>query len=1750
MKTYFPKQTSTRLLCLILTLALTLPAMITGISADALLGAVTDPISAPASLTGLAPVEHDYVAGGLVAWYSGTQNARSGHSTSSTEWQDLIGSNHITVAKDANNYFTAEGYHLNASQNNFPSAILDVINGSEFTVELHVANLVAPSTMAYNTLMNSGNDNLALFRRHSNDALEFKFAANSGDARHSIPNALASLQDTLITITYRVGGTCSIYYNGVLQQTKSSPSAMGADSLFFGHSEANRQFEALYKNIRFYNRALTEGEVKRNAYVDGFGTYEGMYVQSGLVSMYSGEKNNRTGHDTDATVWQDLIGSNNVTVVKDADNYFTAEGYHLKASQNNFPSTIVDVINGREFTVELYIADLTQVSGMTFNTFLNSTNDNFALFRRTTNDVLEFKFAPHSTGERHSIGNALASLQNTLVTVTYRAGGVCNIYYNGVLQQSKTAPNTTLGVDDFFFGHAQGERQFEALYKGMRFYNRALSDAEVLANAGADEVVSQTVVSPKNVTVAQPATNVVGDVAMVREINTKAELTAVSTATRKPATVIATIDKDLNVKGTNGTTICTVDELLGTLNLTVLTAFRIADTATADALAAYLERINLYDVLLMSEDPAIVKYAREKMPAASGVIDFTKTYGGKTSLTEEDCLAIRRSVKANNAYVAVLPVALCSNDTVQYLFNHQVNVWAKASDTPSTAEQYRAILSGAIGVISDDTASLLTTACALPKNTVTRVPLNIGHRGIPALAPENTVEGALLAHEKGANVIELDIYLTTDNQIVVMHDGDTTRTCNGSMNVEASTLAQLKTLYVNKNHENDQFATCRIPTLAEFLDALRGKDCQLFIEIKSGNTAIVPLMRDLIEERDMYDQCSVITFHAHQLEALRQHYPEMSGGLLCNSNMGGSTVNYESLLRQDMNMIGRYNATLNSGYHAGFLTTNHTRAAFFRGVSIYPWTFRGDINTYKDAFLEGHGGLTGDNADQFGNIIRSIDYISLYDGSNVAIGDVAPLNVIATFFDGRTTATKDGVAVTVLEGANCVTSGANGLTFTENGTVSFVISYTTNIGGNTYVLHSDPITVTVGATASSTIVDWNDRTGGSQVLGVFFDALHSVTNGTQDHSIFTPGQVGAWNKIATLDESVDSLRATGWLSFNTSSYSFGYAIDGGTPVFKAEFTDVTDDAVKNAAAAMGAPACSRFGINVDVSTLSGEHTVDLLIKQANGAVVSFSQFTVVKPTTDSEETTTVTDTTVTEPAVTEPAPTVTEPVYNVSLDHLYEMGVADHPIHSQSCTAAWGANNEYLTFTVTGGDPYVAAIALESSATVTNRMYILYRTTVADASPEFFVGSTGGWDGHGDYKAGETYVSDGEWHVMVLDLSTVERFDGTTARYLRFDLFSKDEVAPAGSTIDVKMVAFFNSDADAEAYVSANYGLSLKEEEDTTEQAPETTTEPEDTTTKEPEVTTPEPEDSTTKEPEVTTEPEHVCSFGAWSEARPATCTAGGVSMRRCACGNSETKAIPATGHTAGGWIVDSAAQPGVNGSKHIECTACHITLKTEIIPALPVEIEPGHTCSFGDWNDTIPATCTAGGLSTRTCACGNFESKSIPAPGHNESNWIVDSEAQPGENGSKHVECTVCHVTLRSEIILALPVLTEPDVTTAEPKDTTAEPDVTTDEPEDTTIEPEDTTNEPEDTTIEPEDTTIEPEDTTIEPEVTTNEPEDTTNEPEVTTAELTTDTQPEDDDGLPVGAVVAIVIGSIVVAGGIGFAVYRFVIKKKKND
>ena len=94
------------------------------------------------------------------------------------------------------------------------------------------------------------------------------------------------------------------------------------------------------------------------------------------------------------------------------------------------------------------------------------------------------------------------------------------------------------------------------------------------------------------------------------------------------------------------------------------------------------------------------------------------------------------------------------------------------------------------------------------------------HRGASAYAPENTLEAFLLAAEHGADGVELDVQLTKDGEMVVVHDEEIDRVSDGSGFVKDYTLAELKTLNFNKTHP--EYQDVKIPTLREVYEALKG----------------------------------------------------------------------------------------------------------------------------------------------------------------------------------------------------------------------------------------------------------------------------------------------------------------------------------------------------------------------------------------------------------------------------------------------------------------------------------------------------------------------------------------------------------------------------------------------------------------------------------------------------------------------------------------------------------------------------------------------------------------------------------------------------------------------------------------------------------------------------------------------------------------------------------------------------------------
>ena len=108
------------------------------------------------------------------------------------------------------------------------------------------------------------------------------------------------------------------------------------------------------------------------------------------------------------------------------------------------------------------------------------------------------------------------------------------------------------------------------------------------------------------------------------------------------------------------------------------------------------------------------------------------------------------------------------------------------------------------------------------------------HRGASAYAPENTLPAFEKAVDIGADGVELDIHLSRDGRLVVIHDEMLDRTTNGHGFVKDFTLAELKKLDASKTMTSSGFCNLRIPTLGEVYELLADTELLVNVEVKSS----------------------------------------------------------------------------------------------------------------------------------------------------------------------------------------------------------------------------------------------------------------------------------------------------------------------------------------------------------------------------------------------------------------------------------------------------------------------------------------------------------------------------------------------------------------------------------------------------------------------------------------------------------------------------------------------------------------------------------------------------------------------------------------------------------------------------------------------------------------------------------------------------------------------------------------------------
>lgn len=226
-------------------------------------------------------------------------------------------------------------------------------------------------------------------------------------------------------------------------------------------------------------------------------------------------------------------------------------------------------------------------------------------------------------------------------------------------------------------------------------------------------------------------------------------------------------------------------------------------------------------------------------------------------------------------------------------------------------------------------------------------PLVIAHRGASGDAPENTLAAFELALERGAHILEMDLQLTADGHLVVIHDATVDRTTDGTGRVSELSLADLRRLDAGYRFMRADEAgregtfpfrgsSLAILTLSEVLAAF--PDARMILEMKPESPpVIVDALVKVLQAFEGGDNLIIASFHSGYLRRFREQMPDMATafsvretGIFYLMQVFGLTRWYRPA--GDVLIVPEYSR----GIHV--LTPGFVRAARRLDLDVYVWT--------------------------------------------------------------------------------------------------------------------------------------------------------------------------------------------------------------------------------------------------------------------------------------------------------------------------------------------------------------------------------------------------------------------------------------------------------------------------------------------------------------------------------------------------------------------------------------------------------------------------------------------------------------------------------------------------------------------------------------------------------------------------------------------------------------------------------------------
>ena len=237
-------------------------------------------------------------------------------------------------------------------------------------------------------------------------------------------------------------------------------------------------------------------------------------------------------------------------------------------------------------------------------------------------------------------------------------------------------------------------------------------------------------------------------------------------------------------------------------------------------------------------------------------------------------------------------------------------------------------------------------------------PLRIAHRGASGrgLAPENTLAAFEKALDIGIDMLEIDVRVTGDGQLIVLHDPSLDRTTDREGIVREMVLEEIR--------QADAGDGERVPVLREVFDLARHR-APILLEIKSD--FIAELVVQAIAEAEFSEQVVVQSFNPQTVERVKRLAPHLPASLLIGEL---PTTPSRFRARRLVSQVLEIGANTLSIWHAT-LTPPLIEEMRKRGIAVWAWTVDEEI-TMRDLAMMGVQGLVTNHPEVLNNVLEDL----------------------------------------------------------------------------------------------------------------------------------------------------------------------------------------------------------------------------------------------------------------------------------------------------------------------------------------------------------------------------------------------------------------------------------------------------------------------------------------------------------------------------------------------------------------------------------------------------------------------------------------------------------------------------------------------------------------------------------------------------------------------------------------------------------